>query len=106
MGNQCLGCVLEGLDPNYPPFCTAPPHFSVVLEYEKEREGAKLAFGKVLEFLNKSGSEIITSFLLLSLSSIIYRYKELRNFFYDISNHDFHIWRCCIIKNSLMTYRS
>ena len=86
-GDQYLGRVIVGLDPNSPDFCIMPPHFTVGLENDKVREGMKLTFGKVLKYLDECDRQNVIGMLLLSLASIIYHREELHKFYCEIPNH-------------------
>ena len=53
------------------------------------KEGLKLAFGKVIDHLNKNDRENIEDLLLRCLASIVYYKDEIKKFYSEIPNHSF-----------------
>ena len=66
-----------------------PPHFITRVENKKVKEGLKLAFSKVIDYLNKNNCKNITGSLLRYLASVVYHKDEISKFYSEIPNPPF-----------------
>ena len=62
IGDQCLGRVIAGLDPNSSTFDTLPPHFIKGLEDENIKEAFDMSFSSVKKVLSEKNDKLFRVF--------------------------------------------
>jgi len=69
-GDQYLGRLIVGLDPNSPNFDVLPPHFKGGTDNEHIQRAMELCFGPIIKAFNATHS--VKGFILLCLASMVY----------------------------------
>ena len=77
-GDQYLGRLIVGLDPNSPNFDVLPPHFKGGTDNEHIQRAMELCFGPIIKAFNATHS--VKGFILLCLASMVYHSIFLKSF--------------------------
>ena len=77
-GDQLLGRVLAGLDPNSPDFDVLPPHFTVGLDDPNIDRALKAFFGNILKYEGTNESGFIRALLGRCLASVIFHEEKIQ----------------------------
>ena len=87
-GDQYLGRILAGLDPNALDFAILPPHFVEGLENIYIQEGMKMCYKNLL-FIESNGGlgTNISGILLRCLASIVYHSQKLKEIMHTSAGH-------------------
>ena len=76
-GDQYLGRILAGLDPNTPEFATLPPHFKEGIENENIVYGMKRCFPSIITLNDEETRKNMTGLLMRYLASIFWHSEVL-----------------------------
>ena len=89
-GDNYLGRLLAGLDPNSETFAVLPPHFTVPMTNEKVQNAMTLCFGNIIksEAINNPESTIYP-LLYKILPSLVYHSDEIRAVIAECDGHPF-----------------
>ena len=88
-GDQYLGRILAGLDPNSIEFAVLPPHFIVGIENEWVRKGMSMCFTNIMT-LDEEDDTNMTGILLRCLASIVYHSEFLKEIIKERPGHSLY----------------
>ena len=88
-GDQYLGRILAGLDPNQHNFDVLPPHFKEGMDNEFVHEAMMRCYGPILEQHDEVHG--VTSLLLLCLASVVHHSDYLREEIAKMPSHPFSL---------------
>jgi hypothetical protein len=86
-GDQYLGRLIVGLDPNSPEFDVLPPHFKGGTDNEHIQRAMELCFGPIIKEFDATHS--VKGFLLLCLASMVYHSEFLKTIVAKDPEHPF-----------------
>ena len=98
-GDQLLGRILAGLDPDSADFDVLPPHFTVSMDDERIQKAMKLCFGNILDSERNrcdnaendgNGNSFMPAILLRCLASLVYHEDSIRKV---IASRPAHPWK-------------
>ena len=90
IGDQYLGRVMAGLDPNSSTFDTLPPHFVKGLEDENIKEAFDMSYSSVKKVLSDQNMTNFSGFLLRCLASVVCHSNELKKIARSNPRHIFN----------------
>jgi hypothetical protein len=88
-GDQYLGRLIVGLDPNSPDFDVLPPHFKGGTDNDYIQRAMELCFGPIIKEFNATHS--VKGLLLLCLASMVYHSEFLKSFVVKDPEHPFSL---------------
>ena len=90
-GDQYLGRILAGLDPNTPEFATLPPHFKEGIENENIVYGMKRCFPSIMTLNDEETRKNMTGLLMRCLASIVWHSEVLLKVIAENPGHPFYL---------------
>jgi hypothetical protein len=88
-GDQYLGRIIAGLDPNSPEFDVLPPHFKGGAQNENVKCAMELCFGPIIE--NHAKEHSVKGILLLCLASMVHHSDFLKSYVAKDLRHPFSL---------------
>ena len=94
-GDQLLGRILAGLDPDNADFDVLPPHFTVPMSNEYVQLAMKLCFGNILkaEERNNGSNSVVPALLFRCLASLVYHADAIQKIIDCVPGHS---WKTSI----------
>ena len=88
-GDQYLGRILAGLNPESPGFNSLPPHFKVPFDDPRVEEGMRICFGNLLNVVADDETSFLPALLQLCLASLVHHADKLQVLVCTTASHPF-----------------